>query len=89
MKKLLVGLLVLGSFSAFAGVGNLLDNLEAKKCGKQLLKSYGKKSHDARYLYHLDSAPLIHVFAVYESQNAEPREVVKMVKHPGSKCSRY
>jgi hypothetical protein len=92
MKKLLIGLLALSSFSSFAGLlNNFADKQEIKKCSKQLLKTLKESStkKDLRYLYHLDSYPLIHVYAVYEELSAEPVDIVRMVKHPGQKCKKY
>lgn len=72
MKKLLLILSLTASFTSFAGLGQMVDRIEAKKCGKQLLKKIGKKEHDIRYLYYIETYPLIHVFAVYEHEKAEP-----------------
>lgn len=82
------------SVSANASViSSLVDGIEARNCEKQLKKDLKRnmpfEKYDIRYLYHLDSSPMLHVFAVYEDLKAEPLETVKMVKHPGQKCLRY
>jgi hypothetical protein len=91
MKKLIIGLMTLTSFSSIAGLNELVVQLEAKRCSSQLTKDLNKSGvrKDLRYLYRLDSHPLIHVFAVYEDQKAEAVDIVKMVKLPGQKCTRY
>ncbi|MCT4640992.1 MAG: hypothetical protein N4A33_01765 [Bacteriovoracaceae bacterium] len=90
MKKLLIGLLALGAMSSFAGINELAVKIEAKKCKRQLLNYYRGADFypDIRNLGHIDTYPLTHIFAVYEPQRAEPTEVVKMVKHKGSKCAK-
>lgn len=98
MKKMIFALLlVLGTASANASIieslVSLADRIEARNCGKQLKKQLKKDNksikYDLRYLYHLDSSPLVHVFAVYEDGLAEPVEIATMVKQAGEKCSRY
>ena len=89
MKKLLVGLLALGSLSTFAGLGQMSDMLEAKGCKRQLRKSLraeGIGRASITYLHHLDTSPLIHVFEVIKGRHSEH---VQMVKFRGSKCRKY
>jgi hypothetical protein len=91
MKRLLLGLITITSFSAIAGISDFAIKREVRKCSTELIKSFSDDGikKDLRYLYHLDSYPLIHVFAVYEDQKPEALNVVKMVKLPGQKCLRY
>lgn len=64
-----------------------------KKCAKALHKKLKAKNestqYELRYLYANQSAPLIHVFAVYKVMQAELIDIVEMVKLKGRKCSEY
>jgi hypothetical protein len=94
MRKLLIGIFTMVSISANAQIlPSLADAIELKSCKSQLMKQLKKSDatikYDLRYLNSIQTFPALHLFAVYEDQTAEPIEVIKMVKHPGQKCTRY